>query len=122
MLAAALAACDRVTVFGFGDGENKGAYQYYKFHNTERKSGDLFHNFQVSFNATLTKAEHKFSQAELGLVRSLDRDGYLHMCTSVNDARCTDKWPRVTLEPPVELPSMAVRAMQLLGCRGSGKL
>lgn len=42
----ALSLCDKVTVYGFGNGGH-GLYQYYKFRNTERKTGDSVHSFDA---------------------------------------------------------------------------
>ncbi|QDZ18387.1 sialyltransferase [Chloropicon primus] len=59
----ALSLCDKVTVYGFGNGGH-GLYQYYKFRNTERKTGDSVHSFD----------------AEKALVMQLERDGFLKTC------------------------------------------
>ena len=43
----ALALCDHVTVYGFGDAGRRN-YQYYQFYNTERKFGNVeVHSFDA---------------------------------------------------------------------------
>ena len=59
----ALALCDKVTVYGFGNGGH-GLYQYYVFRNTERRRGDSVHSFD----------------AEKALILQLERDGFLKTC------------------------------------------
>ena len=59
----ALALCDKVTVYGFGNGGH-GLYQYYQFRNIERRRGDSVHSFD----------------AEKALIMQLERDGFLKTC------------------------------------------
>lgn len=68
----ALSLCNKVTVYGFGDG-GEGLYQYYQFFNTER----LFGNTVV----------HSFT-AEKALVQKMHKEGFLTVCNSKTAPGC----------------------------------
>ena len=65
MTVMALALCDEVTLYGFGNGPGSaGTYQYYVLRGTERRAGDMLHSMQL---------EHH-------LFRKLESAGYVKIC------------------------------------------